>query len=436
MIRQNSNVFSVILDDEAQNALAYAAGTLITPANLPKGAIAVVDLGNRFLTQAAYNALPSTGQFRILQGKGANKPLMKSPVLTKGNVTITSSNHKPAVQQVTTIGYNGTTGSLPIANDTAFFIKIRKNDNDAANRSQPMSLFAGPVKTDATGTQEELAFALAANGDKNFKDEPANGYVKFEVICDEAGIEALGADDTIVATKGSKEIVIVETGGVLPYLFVVGDLIRLGTAVTSPVYKITATTVTVADGGILTVDRAVADDFAPAAGVGTTEYITAAASAAAEFGIRVVGVEAPFDVNKFRNYYANRFTATFSDEDTLVSHTTGARNGNGVWQQVAFDEYMSYGFEGQNEMLAVPATMRDQEVKIPGVGTSTAATSKYSVVSLAWEETVSGIVHMSGQKGQVLCYLNLDATANLGGSGSSGEEVAVTLGLTAANLDE
>ena len=57
--------------------------------------------------------------------------------------------HKAAQQQITVVGFNGTTGALPVANDTSFFIKIRKNDNDAANRSQPMSLFA-QFKTDAT----------------------------------------------------------------------------------------------------------------------------------------------------------------------------------------------------------------------------------------------------------------------------------------------
>ena len=434
MIRQNSNVFSVILDDEAQATLGLAAGTLVTDVNLPKGAIAVVDMGNGFLDAVAYAALPSTAKFRIVQGKGTGKAMMKSPELTKGNVTITSAPHKAAVQQVTTIGYNGTTGALPVANDTSFFIKLRKNDNDATNRSQPMSLFAGPVKTDATGNQAELACLLALSGNKNFKNEPANGYVTFSVLCSNAGAAIGAAADTVVGSAGSTTVVVTDTGGdtsVNP--IAVGDFFRAGTALTAPVYKVVASTVGVG-GGTLTLDRPLTSAVSL---LGTTSgFITAANAAVADFGIVITGVEAPFDVNKFRNYYANRFTATFSDESTLVSHTTGARNGNGVWQQVALDEYMSYGFEGQNEMLGVPATVRDQEVKIPGVGTATAATSKYSVVTLSWTESVSGIVHGSTQKGQVILYLNLDATANLGGAGSTGEEVAVVLGLTAANLDE
>ena len=57
---------------------------------------------------------------------------------------------------------------------------------------------------------------------------------------------------------------------------------------------------------------------ATAAGV-TIEYVTAALAAAANFGIKVTGIAAPFNVNTFRDYYANRFTATFSNASTLVT---------------------------------------------------------------------------------------------------------------------
>lgn len=80
-----------------------------------------------------------------------------------------------------------------------------------------------------------------------------------ERIHSAVGTEALGAADTLVGTAGSKVLTVVESGGVLPYLFAVGDYIRMGTAVTAPVYKITATTVTVADGGLITLDIPFAD---------------------------------------------------------------------------------------------------------------------------------------------------------------------------------
>jgi hypothetical protein len=329
---------------------------------------------------------------------------MKSPVLTKGKISITYKKFIAAAQQITAIGFDGSTGALPQANDTSFFIKIRKNDNDAANRSQPMSLFAGPVKTDASGSQEELALALAVSGNKNFSDEPANGYLIFEVLCNNAGTTD-GTATTITVTNGS----VAGTLNAGATTFVVGSLLRIGGgATTDEVYKIVALS-----GTSVTLDR----PYTGATGTGVTiEYITAADALTANFGIRITGVAADFDVNAFRDYYANRFTVTFSDPTTPVTHLQGAFNGNGVWQQVAMDEYMSYGYEGQNDMLAVPPRFRDQEVTVG---------DKYGCMIISSEESIDGLVSLSKGKAQVVIYLNLDANGNFPATQSTGEDLAV-----------
>jgi hypothetical protein len=413
MLRKANNVFSVILDDSTKTSAALpAAGTTVTDSNLAQGAVVVADLGNNRLSIAAFAALPANGQFRILQGLGAGRPLMKSPILTKSKVFASVSKHVEAQQQMTIVGYNGTTGALPTANDTDFWIKIRKRDNDAANRSQPMSLFAGPVRTDATGTQEELAYLLVRNGLKNFKDEPANHYLKFEAVSDAAP----GSSSTGDVTNGSRDIT-----GITITTEAVGDTVVITDSVTglTATYLITAvgaTSVTLNYAYQGTTELAAAYDF----GVAGTNY-----------GVRLTGIQAPFNVNTFRDYYANRFTATFSDTSTLVSHMQGAFNGTGMWQQVAMDEYMSYGFEGENNQLAVPSTPRTQEVKIPGTGINTSLTSKYSTLTLAWEETISGLVSMDGGKGAVIVDLNLRNNAGSGvlvGSASTGEELVKVLG--------
>ncbi len=433
MFRKANKVFSVILDDESQNAAALpAVGAVVTDANLAKGAVVLTDLGNRRLDAAAYTALANGDQFRIVQGKGIGKPLMKTPVLTKGQVKLTVSKHKATVQQVTVIGYNGTTGVLPTANSTNFFIKIRKRDNDAANRSQPMSLFAGPVRTDGTGTQEELAILLAKNGVRNFSDEPANGYLRFEVISSAADAAITGTVTTFGVTYGSK---VVTLNGTVTNV-AVGDLIKLGgTTTTTAVYKVEA----VNSPNSITLDWAYQGDTASIP-VANVRRILAATAATANFGVRLTGVQAPFDVNQFRDFYANRFTATFSDPTILVTHAQGAFNGNGVWQQVAMDEYLNYGYEGENNQLAVPSVPRDQEVKIPGVTAgATALTSKYSALNIAWTESIKGLVSVDGGEGNVVFYANLLDTAGVGtlaGSGSTGEALVVALGLSAAAFNE
>ncbi len=429
MLRKANNVFSVLLSDVNQLTAALpAAGAKVSDANLGVGAIVVTDLGLNRLDAAAFAALPSTGQFLVVEGRGTGIPLMKSPILTKGKINMTLSRHKAAVQQITVIGYNGTTGALPVSNNSDFWIKIRKRDNDAANRSQPFSLFAGPVRTDATATQAELASLLAKSGYVNFKNEPGNGYLRFETICDNAGAATTAATGTLTATFGSNFVAATVSGAAE---FSVGSYVRFGTAVTSPIYKVNA--VSVAGLTLSTPYNGTTGTFA----AGAAEFITPVLAAAANFGIRIIGIADAFDVNQFRDYYANRFTATFSDSTTLVTHVQGAQNGNGVWQQVAMDEYMSYGFEGENNQLAVPSIPRDAIVKIPGVAGNTALTSKYSSINIAWEESISGLVAMAGGKGNVVIYTNLADAAGLGSLSSTantGREVLTVLGFTPNTL--
>lgn len=434
MLRKANNVFSVLADDVTNSTLP-AVGSVVTAANIGNGAVCLVDLGLRRLNNAAFAALGNADKFMLVQGRGASQPLLKSGAITKSTYSTSIQKHMPAVQQVTTIGYNGTTGSLPAANDTSYYIKLRKNDNDAGNRSQPFSLF-GQFKTDGSATQEEVALGLALNFTKNLSDEAGNGYAKIGILCDEAGTAIGAAADTVIGALGSKTVTVTDTGGDLSVIAITaGDLFRVGTATTAEVYKVVTSTVGTG-GGVLTLDRPLTQAVSL---LGTTsEFITAAAAAAAEFGLVITGIENVFDVNKFRNYYTNRFTATFSDEDTLVTLTTGARNGSGVWQAVAMDEYMSYGYEGQNEMLNVPPTMRDQTVKIPGVGSNTALSSRYSTLNISWTENITGLVSQAGTQGNVIFHVNLgtqDPLGLLAASGSSGELLVEAMGLTDTDFD-
>jgi hypothetical protein len=436
MLRKANNVFSVLLNDQSVATTSLpTAGTVVTPANLPAGAIVITDAGMRYLDVATpganYAALADGAGYFVVQGRGSSKSLMKSPLLTKGKVKFTIAKHKPAVQQVTAIGFNGTTGALPVANNTDFFIKIRKRDNDAANRSQPFSLFAGPVRTANTGaTQEELAFALVINGLKNFKDEPANHYLTFEALCAGTQADWVGTATHLSLTNGSKVALFTDGSGVPSTATAptVGGIVRiLGVA-----YKITASSTT-----SITLNYAYQGATGLVAGGTTAATQAGIVGTPGDYGVRLTGVAAPFDVNQFRDYYANRFTATFSDSTVPVTHLQGAYNGNGVWQQVAMDEYMSYGYEGENQQLATPSVPRDQFVKIPGIGSNTAATSRYSALNMSWEESISGLVSMDGGKGNVLVYLNLDSSGDLDtGTANNGETFVLSLGLTPGDFDQ
>jgi hypothetical protein len=428
MFREANNVFSVVLSDVTKlTANLPAVGTVVTNANLESGAVVLCDMGMRRLDATAYTALAATAQYFVVQGRGANTSLMRSPAITKGTTNFSIAKYKAPVQQVTYVGYNGTTGALPTANNSDFWIKVRKRDNDAANRSQPMSLFAGPVKTDATGNQAELATLLVKSGYKNFtSQEPANGYLKMEAVCNNAGASITGAPTSFGVTYRSKVVTIT---GTATSNVAVGDYIRLGgTTTTTPVYQVAAVTATT-----ITLSSFYVGDTATIL-VASAQVIAAATAATATFGIKLTGVPAPFNVNTMRDYYANRFTTTFSDSSVLIS-VAGAQNGNGAWQQVAMDEYLSYGFEGENNQLAVPSLARDQYVKIPGVGSLVAADCTYSALSIAWTEDMRGLVSMAPAKGNVIVWLNLSSAGSLSATTNTGNQLVTSFGLTASDFN-
>ena len=288
-----------------------------------------------------------------------------------------------------------------------------------------MSLFAGPVRTDATASQEELAFALVKNGIANFRDEPANNYLTFSALCDEAGAAITGTLLNLVFTKGSREVVS-DTNNVTITNIAAGDVIKVAAATTSSIYKVASVTNGTATTPAKVVLTYAFQEATATVAKATARRILAAASILAECGVRLTGVQADFNVNSFRDYYVNRFTVTFSDVSTLVT-TTGARTGSGVWQQVAMDEYMSYGFEGENSMLGVPPRMRDQEVIKDG---------KYGCVEVSWTESIQGLVSLQGGKGSVLFYVNLDGTSGLLGATSTGSKLVTVLGKAAADVQQ
>ena len=414
-------------------ATAPVAGGVASPTTVADGKVALINEGAVILDAATYTALTADRQVRIVQNIGGK--LFFSCDMTKGKLRTGTSNKTGAPtasgpgsisiyveedQQITRIGYNGTTGALPIADDTDYWIKLRKNDNDAANRSQPTSLFAGPVKTDASGTQEELAFALTKSGIKNMSTQPEsnNGYVKFEALCDEAGAAITGAVTNIILTYGSKAVV-GDTDNQDITNVAAGDVIKIAAALTTGVYKVASVVAeTASTPYIINLTTPYQGDTATVT-IAAARRILEADATAAEFGIQISGKVSDFDVNAFRNYYSNRFTATFSDTTVLNTHVQGATEGTGVWQEAAMAEYMSMGNQGENQMLSVPPKLRTSSVITDG---------EYDVLTLIADEDIHGLTSKNTETSTVMLYIE-------DGSGSpSGLAIAVALGFAGGDL--
>ena len=410
--RQDNVAYAAIADTTA----ASPGAVVITPSTLAIGAAALVDEGNlAHVAILTYDALPASTRLRVVQNIAGK--LVFSAAFTKGAIikakpleSATVSQYVAPNQQVTRIGYNGTIGALPTTSvKSNFFIRLRKRDNDAANRSQPNSLYA-QFQTDATGSQEELALGLVKNGILNMTTQPVgnNGYIRFEML--NAGVRSAAHSGVGTLTFTKDSTLVAASAATASTNVVAGDYISIAAATTTGVYKVKSK-----DGsGNLTLETAYQSATVTITASAANIRITNALALVAASGVQMTGVASDFDVNAFRNYMTIRFTATFSDTTTKVTHVTGATDGTGTWQQVAMDEYMSMGNQGENQMLSVPPVMRTSSVVTDG---------QYDCVHIAVKEDINGLVSAEKADADIFVFIQ-DGQAS-----PSGRALATALGV-------
>ena len=123
---------------------------------------------------------------------------------------------------------------------------------------------------------------------------------------------------------------------------------------------------------------------------------------AVNYGIKLEGVRNPFDVAMARNYFRNRFLVTFSDSSSPAKNISNSFEGLGEWEEVAMNEYLSWGFVGQRHMIAVPPVQREAIV---------AELATYGTLQIRWEGYSDSLMSISKAKSSVLIYFELAPTA-------------------------
>ena len=389
MIRKNNNSLNVNIASLGTLTSALpAAGTVITAANLPAGAVVLVDNGMELLD--ATTALTAT-RGKVVQSLGASKPLVISHDFDIAGSKVSFTKHVSASEQISSIGFNPAlaSGSLPAAAATTYYIGLDKLDNDSINRS-----FYSPVQFDVTtgttGSQSEVAIGLAINAMKNMsKNAEVNGYLNAFAVTD----TAVSLSETADITKGSAVlasatalIAALPSGGdsllAIPTTKTIG-----GTSVTfNKVYSIksmTASTITLT----MAIEEATATGVTIFNGAGTN------------FGVILEGTRNVFDTLKMRNFTKNRFDVSFSDDSTLVSLVQAATEGAGSGERAMWDEFIGMGHEGQKAIYNVPATVREETAKID---------SAYGVINIKSTEDIHALLNVDRATGSVLVYVELD----------------------------
>ena len=376
------------------------AGTIAVPSILADGEMVVTDLAGRIL-----NSTTVLGQtkVRIVQARGVKTPPLQIYTLDLNSIDIyTGDAYSAAVDQVTYIGYNGTSGDVEATStvEKRFITKITPLPNTMATGALPFnlkdSLFASPASSsalvNAEGITKNLIISFKPNAQIDFNP-------KFELVGSDTFV-AYGAN-TITSmrfTKGSKSVTVIQ--GSTGLAIATGSYIRIsGTvgATTAPVYKVaTGIALSANSTGTITLEWAYQGDSALILAAGLTNK----AAVTGSVGVKISGIPMRYDVVRWRQYDRMRFTVQLVNgfTTTTVTNAVAPFDGNGTWQQTQNDEYISWGDAGQINPMTIPYTPREQDAEV---------NNNYSVLNIGWTNSVMDTMVATGQlKGNIIMYLN------------------------------
>jgi len=263
-------------------------------------------------------------------------------------------------QQISYIGYNGTSGSIEANDNEQYYIRLYMEDYFARSSADGKRMKHGVYRSGTSATQEQIATGLVKSLINNFKRE-AEQQIRFERVCDEAGTAVPTGNANLVFTKGSKYLttdnVDDSTGATA---IAVGDYIRVdvddatsGTAQTDPIYRVVSIDAT---NDVIELDIpwqgesvTVEDESA--------ELILSAAAVAAEFGIKMTGVPADFKLGKIKEKIVRWEIGLDTSEGfgvTPITLAQAASRGTGTVNQVAEIEWFMFGNEGERYRMGEP----------------------------------------------------------------------------------
>lgn len=307
-------------------------------------------------------------KFIIVKKVAGGIPLV-SGIINKADLkSVTRKVYVAATDQVQNIGYDGSTGSITVANDTEYHVRISFREGLTSNHGG-LYLKHGFYVSDLNATKYEIASNLVSNIQDNFSKE-AEKLISVQMLSNDAGVATTGTVDVV---KGTRKVV-----ASVPGDFEVGGLLRTGTATTAAVYKIVSIS-----GDILTLDSkmvAATGQYAIAA----AESVTAALAAAASYGIKLTGIPSAHVVGKLHGDLAPiAFDVTLEGFGATANVlTTAATAGNGTEKQIKELEFFCQGNEGDFYRIGEPNLFPKR----------TEASGNYDLISLDIQENYTGSI--------------------------------------------
>jgi hypothetical protein len=333
--------------------------------------------GTRILGAAATAGM----EFVIAVSRGAGKAPLVSDLIDGSKVTVANAvQNAVATEQSLAVGFNGTSGLIAdVATYAGELYKVTVLVHQFMSGTDSEHLKAGYYQSQLTDGQAEVALGIAGSLIKNFSREVSNSDgdkpIVVKALCNAAG--ATEANNITVVKGGSTVL----AAGALTA--VVGDYIRLGApaggaTVASDVYKVVSIS-----GLNYTLDRAVGTASGTyATGTADADVITAAAGAAANWGVTLTGTPLPFNRSKKR-YAKCRFDVSLSESfgSTAAANTASAFEGSGTPESIAQLENFLARFMSESYEMGEPF-IND----IDGDLLADLSAAGYGLITLKWSQ--------------------------------------------------
>jgi len=391
------------------------AGAVATPSNLADGEVVVTDIAGRILDTTTILAVD---QVQIVQGQGSTKPLIKSAAIPKAQVTAKTLKYTPATQQVSTVGYNGTTGGIVNpGTGTNIILRNTFKTNFFQFSDKLMESIVG-LKVTALDTTSSIANTLQKAAILDVR-RYVNIPFKVELYSAHAGAAITGAPTSFGVTNAST--LVTWTGGTDPSNINAGDFVRLGGTTTStPVYRVASVDLT---NNYLILDA----PYQATTGtivVANVEVITKAQADSNPIGIIFTGLpQAKFAPNIFR-YETSKFVTTATNFGTteVVNAATVPTEGSGVYEQIAEQEFFFQLFEGMHDanLIQVPPVTMRSNVELSG---------QYSIMDLEFQ-TQSGTMSFINNP---IARKQVRIAGNTNGGIAAGKQFNTVTGVSGSN---
>ena len=318
------------------------AKTTTTVAALNDGEIALFTPGGTMYTESTADA---GDLVQIVLGRGSSQEPLKSPVFSKADVTrVTRKAYAAGSVQLDYIGFNGSTGSIEVNNSTVYRASINIIESPETTNGGVLVKDMS-YSSDSSATQAEIADGLFASVVGNFsrQDEKAIG---FEMLM-AAGSDTAVPTGTVsfTFTNGSKTISATDIDDATgTAALAVGDYLRIGTAATDEVYRITAIDATANTATLSVPFQGTTQSIVDS----SLKVIVAASAATVACGIKLTGLTMDWTNGKITNKLSRWALSLDADSfgATTVTNSTTPSFGTGSYRQVAELEWFANGNNG------------------------------------------------------------------------------------------